>query len=602
MRLNRLKLVGRYKSIVGTEQQPFIYTFKPNSEGYSPICLVGLNGSGKSNFIELIADIFGYADRYFNPQYECTEDLTYDFEIEYQITGASALRTVLLKCTDSKLKMLYIEGESPFSYGTNELENYQLDQMVELLGIFNEVQSDFHEMLPTNVIAYSSGHNQGLSSVFAKTQLQYFDVIRKQGIFYREYKPRYDEVMEEQDAENDAVWEGLSKYVRGVYLKNSGLFSVPRAYQDDLESYFNFPEEPLEARESSLPVGLFADHSLNNVFFVYLMVCRGVNKTKSKAFRRFISDNVNINGVCSFEMDLRLTEYKEFEAIGNIVRRLTELSCESLGQPVPLIDEDISASPKLRFKVGRKFFKAMDRLYLDETVFLEHLLTLHHLTARRWSYDEKRTLRSSKYERNVPSVSGGLMPMRLLNIEVLLKDPHVITTYDRISDGEHQLIQIIGSLILFGDQQSLFILDEPESHFNPEWRIEFVDIINRYVGLSKLELIISTHSPFVLSACKSERVLHFQKNPDGCVAINSIRNKETYGSSFDSLLSSVFGLEVLISKRPLDEIREVLSQYDNGSLTSTTALEQLEKFGQSFELNYRRNKIRRELDEPGDEE
>ncbi|EOV1952502.1 AAA family ATPase [Vibrio parahaemolyticus] len=602
MRLNRLKLVGRYKSIVGTEQQPFIYTFKPNSEGYSPICLVGLNGSGKSNFIELIADIFGYADRYFNPQYECAEDLTYDFELEYQITGASAPRTVLLKCTDSKLKMLYIEGERPFSYSTNELESYQLDQMVELLGIFNEVQNDFHEMLPTNVIAYSSGHNQGLSSVFAKTQLQYFDVIRKQGIFYREYKPRYDEVMEEQDAENDAVWEGLSKYVRGVYLKNSGLFSVPRAYQDDLESYFNFPEEPLEARESSLPVGLFADHSLNNVFFVYLMVCRGVNKTKSKAFRRFISDNVNINGVCSFEMDLRLTEYKEFEAIGNIVRRLTELSCESLGQPVPLIDEDISASPKLRFKVGRKFFKAMDRLYLDETVFLEHLLTLHHLTARRWSYDEKRTLRSSKYERNVPSVSGGLMPMRLLNIEVLLKDPHVITTYDRISDGEHQLIQIIGSLILFGDQQSLFILDEPESHFNPEWRIEFVDIINRYVGLSKLELIISTHSPFVLSACKSERVLHFQKNPAGCVAINSIRNKETYGSSFDSLLSSVFGLEVLISKRPLDEIREVLSQYDNGSLTSTTALEQLEKFGQSFELNYRRNKIRRELDEPGDEE
>ncbi|WP_375322386.1 hypothetical protein [Aliivibrio logei] len=163
MRLNRLKLVGRYKSIVGTEQQPFIYTFKPNSEGYSPICLVGLNGSGKSNFIELIADIFGYADRYFNPQYECAQDLTYDFEIEYQITGGSVLRTVLLKCTDSELKMLYIEGERPLSYGTNELESYQLDQMVELLGIFNEVQSDFHEMLPTNVIAYSSGNNQGLS-------------------------------------------------------------------------------------------------------------------------------------------------------------------------------------------------------------------------------------------------------------------------------------------------------------------------------------------------------------------------------------------------------------------------------------------------------
>lgn len=601
MRLNRLKLVGRYKSIVGTEEQPFIYTFKPNSEGYSPICLVGLNGSGKSNFIELIADIFGYADRYFNPQYECAEDLTYDFELEYQITGSSVLRTVLLKCTSSQLKMFYIEGERLLSYGNNELENYQVDQMVELLDVSNEVRNGFHEMLPTNVIAYSSGHNQGLSSVFAKTQLEYFDVIRKQGVFYREYKPRYDEVMEEQDAENDAVWEGLSKYVRRVYKKNKGLFSIPRAYQDNLESYFNFPEEPLEARESNLPIGLFTDHSLNDVFFVYLMICRGVNKSKSQNFRRFVSENVNISGIRSFEIDLRLTEYKEFETVGNIVRRLTELSCESLGQPIPPIDEDISYSPKLHFQLGRKFLKAMERLYLDETVFLEHLLTLHHLTARRWSHDEKRTLRSSKYERNVPSVSGGLMPMRIMNVEVTLKDPHVITTYDRISDGEHQLIQILGSLILFDHQQTLFILDEPESHFNPDWRIEFVDIISKYLDLTHLELIISTHSPFVLSACKSERVLYFKKDQEGCVAIQPVDGKETYGSSFDSLLTSVFGLEVLISKRPLDEIREVLSRYDNGEITNAKALEQLEKFGQSFELNYRRNKIRRTLDEQGEE-
>jgi hypothetical protein len=561
--------------------------------------LVGLNGSGKSNFIELIADIFGYADRYFNPQYECAEDLTYDFEIDYQTIVDGHNFFIKIKSINSKVKMYSypdLEYIDFLSFGNVQKNRFQA------MAVTTTIDNEYDKFLPDNVLAYSSGNNQGLSSVFAKTQLQYFDVIRKQGVFYREYKPRYDEVMEEQDAENDAVWEGLSKYVSGVYKKNKGIFSIPRAYQDNLETYLNFPEEPLEAMESSLPIGLFVDHSLNDVFFVYLMVCRGVNKSKSQNFRRFVSDKVNINGVRSFEIDLRLTEYKEFETVGNIVRRLTELSCESLGLPVPLIDEDISASPKLQFKVGRKFFKAMDRLYLDETVFLGHLLTLHHLTARRWSYDEKRTLISSKYERNVPSVSGGLMPMRLLNIEVLLKDPQVITTYDRISDGEHQLIQIIGSLILFGDQQSLFILDEPESHFNPEWRIEFVDIINKYVDLSKLELIISTHSPFVLSACKSERVLHFKKDQEGCVVINSIRGKETYGSSFDSLLSSVFGLEVLISKRPLDEIREVLSKYDNGDLTSAAALEQLEKFGQSFELNYRRNKIRRELDELGDEE
>lgn len=254
MRLNRLKLVGRYKSIVGTEQQPFIYTFKPNSEGYSPICLVGLNGSGKSNFIELIADIFGYADRYFNPQYECTEDLTYDFEIEYQITGASALRTVLLKCTDSKLKMLYIEAERPFSYGTNELENYQLDQMVELLGIFNEVQSDFHEMLPTNVIAYSSGNNQGLSSVFAKAQLSFYDVVRKQGVFHREYAKRFDNLITREDGFDENQVIELRDYIETSYERNKPLFEPPLVFDDEVDI-----DVPLPSIKAQRPIGIFTD-------------------------------------------------------------------------------------------------------------------------------------------------------------------------------------------------------------------------------------------------------------------------------------------------------------------------------------------------------
>ncbi|MCU8075662.1 AAA family ATPase [Shewanella sp. SM29] len=589
MRLSRIQLVGHYKSIKGTLESPFIYHFKESEGSDSPLCLVGLNGSGKSNFIELIADIFGYADRYFNPQYKCKKDLDYDFILDYQIMFEGRTVFVKLASNASKLK-LYCYDNSEYidflSFG-NRQEN-RCEAMVGL----NLVELEHRHFLPANVVAYSSGHNQGLSSVFAKTELQYFDVIRKQGVFYREYKPRYDKVMEEQDAENDDVWQVLSKYVNNTYKQNESLFSVPRAYQDDLDSYFRFPEEPLQANESNLPIGLYTDHSLSNVFFIYLMSCRGVNKAKSETFRQFLSENVNIDDICSFDIDLRLTEYKEFETIGNIVRRLTELSCESQGISNPRVDEEINYSPKLHFKVGETFSKAMERLYLDETVFLEHLFTLHHLTARRWSHDEKRTLKSSKYERNVPSVSGGLMPMRILNVEVKLKSPNVTTLYDRLSDGEHQLIQILGSLMLFDHQQTLFILDEPESHFNPEWRIEFIDIISKYVNLSNLELMISTHSPFVLSACKAERVLHFEKDGVGNVSIIPLE-VETYGASFDSLLTSVFDLDVLISKRPLIEIRAGLRAYDEGLMDENETLQRLKPFGDSFELNLRRNQILR---------
>lgn len=221
------------------------------------------------------------------------------------------------------------------------------------------------------------------------------------------------------------------------------------------------------------------------------------------------------------------------------------------------------------------------------------------MVAKRWSRDEKRTLKTSCYERNVPNIAGGLAPIRFVNTKVRLIHPNTVTLYDRLSDGEHQLIQVIGSLILFGDQQSLFILDEPESHFNPEWRIEFVDIINNYVGLSNLELIISTHSPFVLSACKSERVLHFKKDSEGCVAIQPMGNVETYGASFDSLLASVFDLDVLISKKPLTELRAGLRAYDEGFMDEQETLEWLESYGDSFEVNFRRNQLKHKLSDNG---
>ncbi|MEC6881808.1 AAA family ATPase [Photobacterium piscicola] len=578
MRLNRLKLVGRYKSIVGTEQQPFIYTFKPNSEGYSPICLVGLNGSGKSNFIELIADIFGYADRYFNPQYECSQDLTYDFEIEYQITGGSVLRTVLLKCTDSELKMLYIEGERPLSYSTNELESYQLDQMVELLGIFNEVQSDFHEMLPTNVIAYSSGNNQGLSSVFAKAQLSFYNVVRKQGVFHREYAKRFDNLITREDGFDENQIIELRDYIESSFKRNKSLFESPLEFNDEIDI-----DVPLSSIKAELPIGKFTDHAVNQLFFVSLMV------NQNDEFKRFLTDYTSISSLESFEIDLRLSDYRDLDFIKDEVLRLLQLSCDGS----KFNQETLNGV--LKFEINQAFFEKLESLYLERSMFLDNLMFISQMVAKRWSVDEKRTLNTSHYVRNVPNIAGGLTPIRFINTKVRLNNPNTVTLYDRLSDGEHQLIQIIGSLILFGNQQSLFILDEPESHFNPEWRIEFVDIINKYVDLSKLELIISTHSPFVLSACKSNRVLHFKKDQEGCVAIQSLGSVETYGASFDSLLASVFDLDVLISKKPLSELRAGLRAYDEGFMDELETLEWLESYGDSFEVNFRRNQLKYKL-------
>ncbi|ELO1781095.1 AAA family ATPase [Vibrio fluvialis] len=579
MRLNRLKLVGRYKSIVGTVQQPFIYTFKPSSEGYSPICLVGLNGSGKSNFIELIADIFGYADRYFNPQYECTEDLTYDFEIDYQTIVDGHDFFIKIKSISSEVKMYSYPGLEYIDFlSFGNVQENRFQAMVVTTTIDNE----YHKFLPDNVLAYSSGNNQGLSSVFAKTQLSFYNVVRKQGVFHRGYAKRFDNLITREDGFDANQVIELRDYIEASYERNKPLFEAPLVFGDEIDI-----DVPLPSIKAERPIGTFSDHTANQLFFISLMV------NESKEFKRFLNDYTNIETLKSFEIDLRLSEYRDLDFIKDEAIRLQQLSCDS-----SKFNED-TLNGVLKFEVNQDFFERIETLYLERSMFLDNLMFISQMVAKRWSRDEKRTLKTSCYERNVPNIAGGLAPIRFVNTRVRLINPNTVTLYDRLSDGEHQLIQVIGSLILFGDQQSLFILDEPESHFNPEWRIEFVDIINKYVGLSNLELIISTHSPFVLSACKSERVLHFKKDSEGCVAIQSMGNVETYGASFDSLLASVFDLDVLISKKPLTELRAGLRAYDEGFMDEQETLEWLESYGDSFEVNFRRNQLKHKLSDNG---
>lgn len=562
MRLQRLKLVGQYKSITGTTDKPFIYEFKSPSDDYSPLCLVGLNGSGKSNFIELIADIFGFTDRYSNPQYELKADLPYEFTIDYSLHQDNDDREITLAWNGAFLHISILNGLQ-----SAELSNIHRDY------------------LPKNIIAYSSGHNQGLSSVFAKTQFQFYEVMRKQRTFYREYRKRYDLLSGANNENDDRVISELNNYVNKALKNNPALFEDTPHNNIDLD-------EPLQLSKPLLPIGMFTDYSYSQLVFIFLMV------SHNSKFQGFLSDQLNITSLCNFQLDLRLSSYRDFDVVENIANRLEQLSLASLEATNERSTNSYNSATLnglLNFEINDAFFNNLETLYLDLTVFFEHLMILNTLSANKWSNDEVRSLKTSDYQRNVPNVSGGLAPMRILNTKIELKNPNVHTLYDRLSDGEHQLIQVIGSLMMFEKEQSLFILDEPESHFNPEWRKEFVELVGEYVNLENMDLMISTHSPFMLSACKSERVLSFNKDKSGNIEIAPLNETETYGASFDTLLTSVFDLDVLISKKPLTEIQDILNAYKDSQVSEAETLQKLESFGDSFELNYQRNLLKNKL-------
>lgn len=130
--------------------------------------------------------------------------------------------------------------------------------------------------------------------------------------------------------------------------------------------------------------------------------------------------------------------------------------------------------------------------------------------------------------------------------------------YVALSDGEHQQAQIFGVFSMITDANALFLLDEPESHFNPQWRVKFITRLMS-IPISKVtarEMVLTSHAPFVPSDMRREQVIVFKRTDDGIVARNPAN--ETFGASFDRILKDCFEIEPPISQMARNEIKRLM--------------------------------------------
>jgi restriction system-associated AAA family ATPase len=139
-----------------------------------------------------------------------------------------------------------------------------------------------------------------------------------------------------------------------------------------------------------------------------------------------------------------------------------------------------------------------------------------------------------------------------------------VVDYVSLSDGEHQLAQLLGTFLMISFPGVLFLLDEPESHFNPQWRVKF---ISRLMDLptangerrdsspaSRQDALMTTHAPFVPSDMARNRVLIFTKDDETERAKVRLPDIETFGTTFDAILDECFDVRPPISQESRDEI------------------------------------------------
>lgn len=134
-----------------------------------------------------------------------------------------------------------------------------------------------------------------------------------------------------------------------------------------------------------------------------------------------------------------------------------------------------------------------------------------------------------------------------------------VLRYEELSDGEQM---VLGRMALFhllqGQQEALLLLDEPETHFNDKWKREIVDIIDDAIGHTTNDVLISTHSAIVLSDVFNNEIVMVQKTQYGST-VRSV-DEPTFATDPSALMMTVFSAEDSIGKRAQEFIEGKLRQ------------------------------------------
>ena len=68
-----------------------------------------------------------------------------------------------------------------------------------------------------------------------------------------------------------------------------------------------------------------------------------------------------------------------------------------------------------------------------------------------------------------------------VRINVKHKDAEGNISFNQLSEGELQLLTVLGLMRITSQDHCLFLLDEPDTHLNPIWKLRYFDEIEKVI-------------------------------------------------------------------------------------------------------------------------
>ncbi len=156
----------------------------------------------------------------------------------------------------------------------------------------------------------------------------------------------------------------------------------------------------------------------------------------------------------------------------------------------------------------------------------------------------------------------------------------IVVTYDQLSDGEQMLLGRMGLLFLLrGQDGSLLLLDEPETHFNDVWKREIVEMVDMgLLNSTAAQVIVATHTSIALTDAFAAEVTVLDK-AEGEITARGVTGG-LFGTDPGEVNMNLFRADHSIGRRSAEILDQLLKADWKGRESELEAV--LSVLGSSF--------------------
>ncbi|MCC5853716.1 MAG: AAA family ATPase [Alkalimonas sp.] len=507
--------------------------------------IIGQNGTGKSNLIEALITIFRDID--------LDREAAFSYTLEYEIRG----HTVKIEADTAKQKRPFVWVD-----GDRVTQEYLTKNDPPEKVVKDERRGP--RLLPTHIFAYYSGRNERIEQLFQDhqkrfTQAQEITTDELYSDFQLSSFTKPPRLIELQDLLREFEGKSLSDFAEDERERYQAISDELKSIEAEHAKAFERAEKQSQKRQER-----FGDDRLRRLFY-----CRGGHSqlvllacllSNDEVFKKLLN-NLHVESLESAlfilkephrlrekrrsgkfdESDIIDGDSRFWYARGNVVSKFLDKLWQVAWAPI-----EQETSKQIDFR-GRSEKQKQLYLYVPDKTKLKQLGDMVGGPDSFFRYAEGAYI-------------GDLIDE--VRIMVKKRDEHGgKVSFTHLSEGELQILTVLGLMRITREDHCLFLLDEPDTHLNPIWKLRYFDDIEGVLSSDyespidgESQILVTTHDPMMVGSLRKEQVRIIRKSESDTIVEQPDEHPQGMGVS-GLLKSEMFGLPSTLDRQTLNTLQ-----------------------------------------------